>query len=84
MAAFLSVISLENRKAMRRERVFRDRTNVERNRLSREIIFRLIDKVKDRLDPPTKRSHAVPAHLQVLIALRYYAKGGFLSDRRLA
>jgi hypothetical protein len=66
MAAFLSVVSLKNRRAMRRERVFRDRTNVldtlddfiiiERNRLSRKNIFRLIDGVKDRLDPPTKRS----------------------------
>jgi hypothetical protein len=40
----------------------------------------LIDGVKDKLNPPTKQSHAVPAHLQVLIALRYYAKGGFLSE----
>ncbi|KAK3715217.1 hypothetical protein QZH41_018323 [Actinostola sp. cb2023] len=90
MAAFFSVVSFQNRRAIRRERVFRDRTNVldtlnnfsiiERYRLSREMIFRLIDEVKDKLEPPTKRSHAVPTQLQVLVALRYYAKGGFLSE----
>jgi len=42
---------------------------IERYRLSREMIFRLIDEVKDKLEPPTKRSHAVPTQLQVLVAL---------------
>jgi hypothetical protein len=41
----------------------------------------LIDKVKtDWTRQRNDLNDAVPAHLQVLIALRYYAKGGFLYE----
>jgi hypothetical protein len=59
----------------RRPRVFRDRLNpldylrdseiVERYRLPRVFIFELIDLVREDVERPTLRSHAIPASLQV-------------------
>ena len=36
-----------------------------------------MDILHDDLQPPTARSHSIPATLQVLTALRYYAIGSF-------
>ena len=65
----------EQRQLIRRERVFRDRTNpldflndtevIERYRLPREFLFRLIDIVREDVEPDTNRSHALSAFTQV-------------------
>ncbi|XP_048255266.1 putative nuclease HARBI1 [Haliotis rufescens] len=44
------------------------------------MIFSIIGKVSDRLEHQTQRSHAIPPYLNVLIALRYFSKGGFYSE----
>ena len=71
----------------RRQRIFIDRTNpldylreediIQKYRLNRVAIFYLIDSLKDYLDPPTRRSHAIPVHVQVLTALNYLSTGSF-------
>ena len=67
-------------------RVFQDRKNplekyndsgiIKRYRLCREDILSLVDNLRDRLETPTNRSHAVPPVLQVFATLRYFATGG--------
>ena len=57
------------------KRVFRDRNNpldylndgeiVERYRLSRPLIFTLLESIHNDVDRPTTRSHAIPAVTQV-------------------
>ena len=75
-----NLIEREDRN-FRRQRIFRDCTNpldylreediIQKYRLNRVAIFYLIDPLKDYLDPPTRRSHAIPVHVQVLTALNY-------------
>jgi len=70
-------------RAMRRERVFRDRSNlleiynnedfISRFRLPKEAILSLTDELAEVLSPATSRSHSIPALLQVCTALRFYA-----------
>ena len=74
------------RRALRRERVFRDRTNPldifddvdlhKRYRFTRDGILFLIDNLNG-LEPTTARSCAVPKHLKVCIGLRFFATGAF-------
>ncbi|XP_060759492.1 putative nuclease HARBI1 [Neoarius graeffei] len=76
-------------RAVKRKRVFRDRTNplevynddeiISRFRLTREAILRLTDELGEVLGPTTERSHSIPALLQVCTALRFYATGSFLN-----
>ncbi|XP_056453116.1 putative nuclease HARBI1 [Gadus chalcogrammus] len=76
-------------RAVRRERIFRDRTNplemynqdefINRFRLPKEAILRLTDDLSDSLGPTTARSHSIPALLQVCTAVRFYATGSFLN-----
>ena len=75
------------RRAMRRERVFRDRQDplalphremVERYRFSREGILQILGLVGATLEHPTRRSHSLPAILQLCVALRFFATGTFL------
>ncbi|VDI62674.1 Hypothetical predicted protein [Mytilus galloprovincialis] len=90
MAVALHIIRHNERRAMRRERVFRDRTNImdslndieliSRYRLDRRSIFDLVDVLAPHLERPTLRNFAIPPLHQVLTTLRYYAKGGFLSE----
>ena len=71
----------------RRDRIFRDMTNpfdiyddtdlIKRYRMPRKSIIGLVDALHDDLEPPTSRCHSIPATLQVLTALRYYATGSF-------
>lgn len=73
---------------LRRERVFRDRTNpfdvysddelYQRFRFPRNIILTIVDLVSDDLAHPTVRNMSLPPLLQVLIGLRYYASGSYL------
>ena len=65
----------ENRRALRRDRVFRDRLNpldvyddveiLRRYRFTRPVLLEVIDLLEDDISPFTRRSHAVPATLQV-------------------
>ncbi|CAC5415191.1 HARBI1 [Mytilus coruscus] len=76
-----------NNNAIRRERIFRDRTHpldvyddfelIRRYRMPREAILNIVDILTDDLEPKTMGSHSVPASLQVLTALIYYARGSF-------
>lgn len=74
-------------RALRRERVFRDRTNpvevyndsdlYSKFRLTRHAILELTDILHDEIAAPTLRNHPIPPVLQVCTALRYYATGTF-------
>lgn len=81
MAAFL--LLFENERALRRERVFRDRGNpidnftditlelIARYRFPSRTITGLTDLIKDRVQHPTSRSHAIPALVQVSSSIIY-------------
>jgi hypothetical protein len=70
---------LFGRRAMRRERVFRDRNNpmdymtdtelVQRFRFTMHSIEDLVGQVAPLIERPTGRSSAIPVHLQVLAQL---------------
>ena len=83
MAAVFFALEEENR----RERVFRDRLHpydecddvdlLKRYRMPRPVLMQVVDLLHDDVAHPTKRSHAVSASLQVLVAIQYYATGSF-------
>ena len=70
---------LFGRRAMRRDRVFKDRNNpmdymtdtelVQRFRFTRHSMNDLVDQVAPMIERPTGRSSAIPVHLQVLAQL---------------
>ena len=76
-------------RAMRRERVFRDRSNpfevysdaelLKKYRFHREGLRYLIDILDDGLAPKTLRNHAISKELKVFIGLRYLASGAHQS-----
>lgn len=57
-----------------------DETIISNYRLDRGSIFELISELKSQLEHPTSRSHSLPVSLQICVALRYFAKGDFLSE----
>ncbi|XP_042147394.1 putative nuclease HARBI1 [Ixodes scapularis] len=73
---------------MGRQRVFRDRLNPleefdedelqERFRFGRAGIVFLVDTLRPDLERPTRRSRALSAEQQVIVALQFYATGNFL------
>lgn len=73
---------------MGRERVFRDRCNPldefddhelqQRFRFGRAGIVFLADTLRPDLERPTRRSGALSAEQQVIVALQFYATGNFL------
>ncbi|XP_038062959.1 putative nuclease HARBI1 [Patiria miniata] len=81
----LQLLLMENRRALRRERVFRDRKNpldeyndvemYKKYRFTRFGCLHVINRIEAELHHPTQRNHALPASLQVFIALRFYATG---------
>ncbi|XP_062571915.1 putative nuclease HARBI1 [Saccostrea cucullata] len=83
--AFQVIFQRLNKRNLRRERVFRDRTHpldmyddqdlIVRFRMPRYCILDIIDLLAEDLEPPTMRSKSIPASLQVLTALRYFATG---------
>ncbi|XP_064646164.1 putative nuclease HARBI1 [Lineus longissimus] len=89
MAALMLAVQmdLDARRAMRRERIFRDRVHpleiyndlqlYQRYRLDRQTILDLVDAVRNYIEPQTDRNHALPADLKVLATLRFYASGSF-------
>ena len=85
MAALIAIIGERNR-ALRRERVFRDRQNpleqpadflIKKYRLPRHEILRLSNELRGDLERETRRNNAVPVELQVCAALRFLASGSF-------
>ena len=88
--ALYVMVQERGRRRHRIERVIRDRTNpldfmdedelVSRFRLNRQCILYLCENLRIDLERPTERSMALPVSLQILIALRFYAKGNFQSE----
>ena len=82
----LQLLVFENRWTLRTERLFRDRLNpfdikddVDMYNISIcKVRMHVIDLLKDRLTPRTKQNHAIPASLQVFIALEFYGKGAVI------
>ena len=78
---------LYNERALRRERVVRDRTNpldvyndeelIQRFRFSRVEIFSLVNELSDDLSFQTDRNAVLTPTLQLLLALLFYANGAF-------
>ena len=91
MAAAFVVHEVEEeeqvRRIWRRPRVFRDRLHpldayddvelYQRYRCPRPVLLEIVDLLHDDVAHPTRRNHAVPACLQILSAIRYYATGSF-------
>ena len=85
MLLLLNQHDRENNRALRRERVFRARGNpfehlsdvsmYENYRFTRLGCMNIINMLEAYLEHPTQRSHALPASLQVFVALRFYASG---------
>ena len=69
---------------MRRERIFRDRTNpleiyddlelIERFRFDRGTILQITQLLQDDLESSNFRNKAIPPLIKVLISLRFFAK----------
>ena len=58
---------------------FPDDVLIERYRFPLAVILELTDLLKDDLQHPTSKSAALPAHLQLLAALKFYATGTTLA-----
>nr|XP_022294334.1 putative nuclease HARBI1 [Crassostrea virginica] len=90
MAAILFLADEERERELKRMRVFRDRKNpldwlddvevIERYRLPRNFLIQLVELVKEDVERPTKRNHSLSALTQVLVTVRYLAKGSFFSE----
>ena len=84
--AALILLSYRQRRLLRRNRIFRDRTNPldksDDSELFRKFTFRRVnilqmtDKLKDQLEH-SNRKGGLPPVLQVLLALRFYTSGSF-------
>ncbi|XP_064653009.1 putative nuclease HARBI1 [Lineus longissimus] len=87
MARLIRLADELGRRQMRRERVFRDRTNpleryddseiYDRFRFRREDTFELTDMLGDEIKSPTNRNHSIRPVLCILTALRFYATGNY-------
>ena len=83
------VIRRRRRRLRPQTRIFRDRLNPldcyndkefqERLRLDRPSFNFLLNEIEEDLEHCTNRSFAIPASLQLCIALRYFASGSFFS-----
>ena len=92
MAAILAAIRLEQRarrqRPIRRERVFRDRTHpldafdeenlFRKYRFTHDGCMEIVNLLADRLEHNSRRNHALPADLQVFVALNFFATGAVL------
>ncbi|XP_062600928.1 putative nuclease HARBI1 [Saccostrea cucullata] len=88
MAALL--LSIARDRSLRRQRVFRDRTNpleyysdielIQRYRFPRATIVEFVNMVQNRLERPTNRSNPLPVPSMVLSTLRVLPKGDFQSE----
>ena len=92
MAVYMAfgLLEGENQRALRRERIFRDRTNpldqwtdrqmYTKYRFSRLACINIIDLLQEQLQHATGRNHALPPSLQVFIALRFLGHGSLTDD----
>lgn len=73
---------------LRRERRYRDPLDplqvrdehlLRYYRLPRHEILRLCQQLSPLLERPTRRSHAIPTHTQIMVTLRFLASGSFQS-----
>ena len=81
---------LANQRALRRERIFRDRRHpldlwnddqmYTKYRFTRLGCIKIIDLLQDQLQHKTNRNHALPPSLQVFVALRFYGHGSLFDD----
>ncbi|CAC5397207.1 HARBI1 [Mytilus coruscus] len=88
--AALVIFNVINRRALRRDRVFRDRTDdldffnddqlIARYRFPMQSILDLTDTLRDAIERPSNRSNAIPPHIQVMTTLRILAKSDYLSE----
>lgn len=86
MAAHMMM--LVRRRALRRERIFRDRLHpldeyndkemFKKYRFTREGVIQIIELLQGELQHETMRSNALPASLQVFVALRFYGSGSVM------
>ena len=88
-AVFVVLLEEENRRALRRQRVFRDTCRlqpldiyddvelIKRYQMPRHVLLEVIDLIRDQVEHATKSSHAIPATLQIITALRFFAEGSF-------
>ena len=84
-----AVMGVGFRRAMRRERVFRDRENpmdiytedqlYVRNRFGRRNILFILNLIDNAIAHVTSRSFSLPSILQLLICLRFLGCGSFLT-----
>ena len=75
------------RRALRRERVFRDRIKpldiyddfelIDKYRFDRQSIMMICDMLQDDLESSTFRNRDLTPNMKVLMALRFYASGSF-------
>lgn len=89
VALFLLNRQRQRQRQQQIPRLFRDRTNpldymtdtqiVHNYRLDRESIYELCHELEAELARPTRRVHALPVSLQVMIALRYLASGSYMN-----
>lgn len=82
------VVAEEYDRARRRERVFKDPLDplhvcdnhlLRFYRFLRGEILRLCRELQHDIGRVTRRSHAIPTHTLLLVALRFYASGSFQS-----
>jgi hypothetical protein len=89
VALFLLNIQRQGQRRQQIPRLFRDRTNpldymtdtqiVHSYRLDRESIYELCHELEAELARPTRRVHAPPVSLQVMIAILYFASGSYIN-----
>ena len=80
--ATLLLLRRKNKRVLRRERVFRDRTNpfdtlydvdlISRYRFPGRVIRKLIDEADPLVRRPTYKTHAIPTHIQVLNVFSFH------------
>ena len=74
--------------SLRRQRIFRDRTDsfdvddrefLKQYRFTKTTTIHIVQQIEHdkELLRHTRRNRAIPCHLQLLLALRFYATGGF-------
>jgi len=86
MAEYLVILDNLQRNSLKRQRKFRDRENpfdlkdsvlLQKYRFPMHVLISLTDKMKPFLMRMTLRSNSIPPHLQILIALRFFASESF-------
>lgn len=77
----------ENNYVSRRPRIFKNRSHPfesfddaefkNRFRFNKTSVMEILHKIGKNIEPRTRRNRAIDARLQILLALRFYATGGF-------